>query len=54
MSTFSDLQSVFRRMGQTPRSLTSRKYKAAGIIGLLSDFTTASHKALLENPSTTP
>ena len=52
MSAFSDPQSVFRRMGHTPCSLTARKYKAAGTTGLLFDFTTVSHKTFLENPST--
>ena len=54
MSAFSDPQSVFRRMGQTPNSLTARKYKAAGTTGLLFDFTTVIHKTFLENPSTAP
>ena len=40
MSAFSDPQSVFRRMAQTPCSLTARKYRAAGATGLLVDFTT--------------
>ena len=34
MSAFSDPQSVFRRVGQTPCSSTARKYKAAGTTGL--------------------
>ena len=34
MSASSDPQSVFRRMGQTPCSLTARKYKAAGTNGI--------------------
>ena len=46
MSAFSDAQSVFRRMGQTPCSLTARKYKVVGTTGLLFDFTTVSHKTL--------
>ena len=54
MSAFSDRQSVFRRIGQTPSSLTARKYKAAGTTGLLFDFTTVSHNTFLENPSTAP
>ena len=54
MSVFSDPQSVFRRMEQTPSYLTARKYKAAGTNGLLFDFTTVSHETFLENPSTAP
>ena len=51
MSAFQNPQSVFRRMGQTPCSLTACKYKAAGTNKLLFDFTTASHKTFLENPT---
>ena len=41
-------------MEQTPSSLAARKYKAAGITGLMFEFTTVSHKIFLENPSTAP
>ena len=54
MSAFSDPQSVFRRLRQTPNSLTASNYKAAGTTGLLFDFTTVSHKTFLENPLTAP
>ena len=54
MSAFSYSQSLFKRMVQTPCSLTELKYKAAGATGLLFDFITASHKTFLENPSTAP
>ena len=54
MSAFSDPQSVFRKMGQTPCFLTARKYKAIGTTGLLFDFTTVSHKTFYENPPTAP
>ena len=52
MSAFQNPQSVFRRMGHTQCSLTAHKYKAAGTNKLLFDFTTASHKTFLENPTT--
>ena len=35
-------------------SLNARKYKVAGTTGLLLNFPTASHKTVLENPSTAP